>query len=202
MRDHRLDLGPQAVRDRPLDIAEVIRPGQHNRVTKPWLLHDPVESGQTVRTFLTHRIEVPAGAECAAHALHDHLEPTLGIRPGHPETDEAGATVWTTEQRHRQRLAANPRCPPVCQELHAVWHRKPQIPFDHEVTRQRRLQPHRPLKQVAHRIRLQPRPPSSSSPGSRQPIGRDTPGQSAEMRGRPQPAGRSCLITGSVLVGR
>ena len=150
VRDHRLDLRRQAVGHRPLHVSQVARAGQHDGAAGPRLLHQPFQGGQAVLALTPHRVEHAAGPERAPGALHQHLEPALGQRPGHARGQQPPPAVGGAEQCRRRCLPRlRPWRPPVRQQDGAVGHRHPEIAGDGQIPRQRRAQPQDALHQVA-----------------------------------------------------
>jgi hypothetical protein len=152
--DHRLDLRWQAVGHRPLHVPQVTAAHEHDRAAEPRLLHHPSQGGHAVLALVPQRVELPAGAERAAGALQQHLEPALGQRDGHPRGDQPPPSVRAAHQGELQRAPAVPRRLTVGQQLDAVRHGDPQVPLGHHVPGQRRVQPQHPL----HEMTAQPHP--------------------------------------------
>jgi hypothetical protein len=148
LRDHRLDLGRQAIGHRPLHVAQVAGAAQDDRPAEPGLLHQPLQGGQAVVALAPHGVEGPTGAERAPGALDQYLEAAFGQRPGHPHAEQPPPAVRGAEQRGRQPLAAGPRRPPVRQQDGTVGHRYREVPLDDQIPGRRRGQAQRPLDQM------------------------------------------------------
>ncbi len=116
VRDHRRDLGRQAVGHGPLGVPQVAVAVQHDRPAGPGLLHQPFQGGQAVLALTPHRVEHAAGPERAPAALQQHLEAPLGQRPGVHRAFHAAPPVRRADQHGGQRAPGVPRVPPVGQQ--------------------------------------------------------------------------------------
>lgn len=152
VRDHRLDLGRQPVGHRPLHVAQVARPDQHDRPAEPRLFHHPVQGGQAVVAFLPHRVERAAGAERAPDALHQHLVAAFGQRAGQAGADQPAPTVRAAQQRHRQPPPPHLGRPPVGQQDGPVRHRHLEVALHGQVAGLRRAQPRHALDEIAAQV--------------------------------------------------
>ena len=114
-------------RDGPLHEAEVARADEPDPLAVPGLRADPVERRQAV-VALVERVEVAAGAERAARALDDDLQPALGERAAEDEPEHLAAAVRRAhEHRRLRRVARRARDPAVGQQHDAVVHRHAQV---------------------------------------------------------------------------
>ena len=100
-RRHRVDM----VGDRPLHDAHVARPDRPDRSGVPRLPVEPAQRRQPVGSFV-ERVELPAGAERPAHALHHRLQPALGQQPAEQEAERVPAAVRGAHEHGRRRPGA------------------------------------------------------------------------------------------------
>ena len=73
VQHHRLELGRRVEGQRPLRVGEVARAQRGQPAVEPRLLAQPRDGVLPVLRLVDHRLELPAGAERAAHALHHHV---------------------------------------------------------------------------------------------------------------------------------
>jgi hypothetical protein len=148
LRDHGLDLWRQSIRDGPLDVPGVAAAGQDDGAAEPGLFHHPFQGRQTVFALLAHRVEDSAGAEGATGALDQDLIAAFGQGQCGAHADRPSPAVRAAHQCDRQPVGSGPRCPAVGEQFDSVGHRDPQVPFDHDVARHRRVQLHQALEKM------------------------------------------------------
>ena len=153
LRDHRLDLGRQPVRDRPLDVPQVAGADQHDRVAEPGLLDQPrrASPGRPRARCASARTSPPEPNVPRA-LCRITWNPRSASGRTVPAADQRAPAVGAAHQGDRELVAARSRRPPVRQQHGPVRHRHRQIPLDDQVPGQRRVQPELALDQAAHQV--------------------------------------------------
>ena len=149
LRAHRLELGPGVGSYRPLNHAQVARPGRGEGPWVPGLFAQPGDRGQAVVMLVgSERVEGAAGAERSTAALDQHLEASLGQHPAEQDPPDPAPPVRRADQ-HQRRPPVHVRQVPVGEQLHPVGHGHPQVTFDLHVVVRRGRQFHRPPEEAA-----------------------------------------------------
>jgi len=151
-------------RDRPLDEAEVARADHPDPPVVPGLLAQPAERREPVGA-LVEGAELAAGAERAADALDDDLEPALGEQPPEDEAEELPAPVrGADEHRRLGHLPGGAGDPAVGEQDRAVVGGDGEVLLADDVVRPRARQAHAPGEDLAREadgpIVVGPRRPS------------------------------------------
>ena len=148
-RDVDRHRGNVVVGDRPLHEAQIAGPERAHRPRVPRLGAQPAQRGQSVGA-LVEGAERAAGAEGAAHALDDDLQPPLGQEPPEQQADELTSPVGRADEHGgRGPVGALAGDPAVGQQQHAVVHRRAQVAMADDVARLRPRQPHPPRQDAA-----------------------------------------------------
>ena len=136
---------------RPLYEAEVAGAVGGQPALEPALLAQPGHGVVAVRDLVLHRLEVPAGAERAAHALQQHVVAALGEDLRGLQGEQAAAAVRAADQHGGRRCHAD-RGVVGGQQHRAVGHRHLDVPLHHDPVPPRRQRPC-PGRQLAERNR-------------------------------------------------
>ena len=136
---------------RPLYETEVAGAVGGQPALEPALLAQPRHGVLPVGDLVLHRLEVPAGAERAAHALQQHMVAALGEDLRGLQGEQAGAAVRAPDQHGGRRRHAD-RDVVGGQQHRAVGHRHLDVALHRDLVPPRRQRP-RPGRRPAERGR-------------------------------------------------